>query len=46
MFEVSHRLIGIYKVANATKSEHFPLLCISISGTKFVLQVFRSIILR
>jgi len=21
MFEVSHRLIGIYKVANATKSE-------------------------
>jgi len=23
MFEVSHRLIGIYKVANATKSESF-----------------------
>ena len=26
MFEVSHRLIGIYKVANATKSE-CPILC-------------------
>jgi hypothetical protein len=26
MFEVSHRLIGIYKVANATKSEYTPFL--------------------
>ena len=31
MFEVSHRLIGIYKVANATKSECFiPNACSAV----------------
>lgn len=36
MFEVSHRLIGIYKVANATKSE--------CSLSSCLIEVFESLL--